>query len=218
MAPPIPGLRAPAPVHRRTVVDVLLGVLAVLSLAALTVGVPVGLALFVGLPAPHSLSLSVLTSRLDLTTILKILSLIVWLAWIQLVWCVLAEIRAAVRNVGVPGRVPLAGATQSLAHRLVTAALLLFSATAALSPALAHSAAPPRPVHSISVQARPPVHQVPDGPAHSEANGAAYSEATGAAHSEATGAAQGQRQDTVTPARSEQRSQAVAAAPAAGHQ
>src|SRR5215471_11712033 len=159
MAPPIPGLRAPAPVHRRTVVDVLLGVLAVLSLAALTVGVPVGLALFVGLPAPHSLSLSVLTSRLDLTTILKILSLIVWLAWIQLVWCVLAEIRAAVRNVGVPGRVPLAGPTQSLAHRLVTAALLLFSATAALSPALAHSAAPgagARPAHSVSVQARPP--------------------------------------------------------------
>src|SRR5215469_623193 len=172
MAPPIPGLRAPAPVHRRTVVDVLLGVLAVLSLAALTVGVPVGLALFVGLPAPHSLSLSVLTSRLDLTTILKILSLIVWLAWIQLVWCVLAEIRAAVRNVGVPGRVPLAGATQSLAHRLVTAALLLFSATAALSPALAHSAAPPRPVHSISVQARPhgaPAPQVVHDEAHTVA-------------------------------------------------
>src|SRR5215468_10000816 len=145
MAPPIPGLRAPAPVHRRTVVDVLLGVLAVLSLVALTVGVPVGLALFVGLPAPHSLSLSVLTSRLDLTTILKILSLIVWLAWIQLVWCVPAEIRAAVRNVGVPGRVPLAGPSQSLAHRLVTAALLLFSASTALAPAFAHATAQARP-------------------------------------------------------------------------
>jgi DNA-binding SARP family transcriptional activator len=151
VAPPIPGLRQQAPVHRRTGGDIALGVIAVLALAALTVGIPLGLAMFVGLPAPHSLSLSTFTSQVDLTTILKLLSVIVWLAWIQLVWCVFAEIRAAVRNVGVPGRVPLAGATQSVAHRLVTAALLLFSATAALSPALAHSAAPPRPAHSISV-------------------------------------------------------------------
>jgi hypothetical protein len=151
VAPPIPGLRPHAPVHRRTGGDVVLGVIAVLALAVLTVGVPIALAMFVGLPARHSLSMSTFTSQVDLTTILKLLSVIVWLAWIQLVWCVFAEIRAAVRNVGVPGRVPLAGATQSLAHRLVTAALLLFSATAALSPALTHTAVPPRPAHSISV-------------------------------------------------------------------
>jgi hypothetical protein len=153
VAPPIPGLRAPAPARQRTVGDVALGALAVLALAALTAGVPLALAIFVGLPAPRSFSASMLTSQLDLTTTLKLLSIIVWLAWIQLVWCVLTEIRAAIRNVGVPGRVPLAGPSQSLAHRLVTAALLLFSATAALSPALAHSPAPPRPAHSISVSA-----------------------------------------------------------------
>ena len=52
----------------------------------------------------------------------------------------MVEIRAAVRNAGVPSRVPLAGGTQALVHRLVTAALLLFAASAALSPAVAHQA------------------------------------------------------------------------------
>ena len=78
-----------------------------------------------------------------------------WLAWLQLVWCVIVEIRAAVRNVGVPTRVPLSGGTQSVAHRLVTAALLLFSAAAALSPAVSH-AAPPRPAYTVSAQAQFP--------------------------------------------------------------
>ena len=156
MAPPIPGLSRPSQARKsaRTPADVAIGVLAVLALAALTVGVPLGLVLAFGLPIPHTLSLSALTTQLDLKSILKILAFVVWLAWIQLVWCVIVEIRAAVRNVGVPGRVPLAGGTQPVARRLVTAALLLFSATAALSPAFAHGAAPPRPAHSISVQAQ----------------------------------------------------------------
>ena len=78
-----------------------------------------------------------------------------WLAWLQLVWCVIVEIRAAVSNAGVPARVPLSGGTQSMAHRLVTAALLLFSATAALSPAVSNVMAP-RPAYSVSAQAQFP--------------------------------------------------------------
>jgi len=89
---------------------------------------------------------------------LRILSVVIWLAWAQLVWCVLVEIKAAVSNVGVPSRVPLAGATQSAAHRLVTAALLLFTAAAALAPAVA-SPGPPRPAPSISAQVTPSVTQ-----------------------------------------------------------
>jgi hypothetical protein len=156
MAPPIPGLsrRAPARKPARTPADVALGVLAVLALAALTAGVPFALVLAFGLPAPHMLSLSALTTQLDLKSVLRILAVVVWLAWIQLVWCVIVEIRAAIRNVGMPGRVPLAGGTQPAVRRLVTAALLLFSVTAALSPAFAHSAAPPRPAHSVSAQAQ----------------------------------------------------------------
>ena len=154
MAPPIPGLRAPARRRGRTPADTAIGLLAVVLLAALTIGVPVALIGLIGAPIPKTMpSMSVLTGQLNAVAILKILSVIVWLAWLQLVWCVIVEIRAAVRNVGVPARVPLSGGTQSVAHRLVTAALLLFSAAAALSPALSH-AAPPRPAFSVSAQAQ----------------------------------------------------------------
>jgi hypothetical protein len=159
MAPPIPGLRQPVRIRRRTPGDVLAGIAAVVLLAALTIGVPIALVTVVGLPLPHGKpALSFFTSQLDITAILRILSVIIWLAWIQLVWCILVEIKAAVSNVGVPGRVPLAGATQSAAHRLVTAALLLFTAAAALTPVISH-AAPPRPAHSVSVQVTPSIQQ-----------------------------------------------------------
>ena len=150
MAPPIPGLRKPVQVPARTPGDVLAGVLAIAALAALLIGVPIALVTVVGLPFPHTApGLSALTHQLDISTILKVLSVVIWLAWLQLVWCVIVEIKAAVRNVGVPSQVPLAGPTQSAAHRLVTAALLLFTASAALSPAFAH-AGTPRAQHSIS--------------------------------------------------------------------
>jgi len=159
MAPPIPGLRTPVQVRRRTPGDVLAGVGAIVLLVALTVGVPIALITVVGLPLPHTVpKLSALTSQLDITAILRILSVIVWLAWIQLVWCVLVEIKAAASRIqghaaGSP-KVPLAGATQSLAHRLVTAALLLFTAAAALTPAVINHG-PPRPAHSVSAQVTP---------------------------------------------------------------
>ena len=150
MAPPIPGLRKPAQVPTRTAGDVLVGILAIIALVALTVGVPIALVTVIGLPWPHAApGLSVLTHQLDIPSILRVLSIVIWLAWLQLVWCVIVEIKAAVRNVGLPSQVPLAGATQSAAHRLVTAALLLFTAGAALSPAFAHSG-PPRPSHTVS--------------------------------------------------------------------
>ncbi len=153
MAPPIPGLRQPAKIPHRTPADVLLGVAAVLALAALTIGVPIALITVVGLPIPHSApKLSALTGQLDITAILEILSVVIWLAWIQLVWCVLAEIGAAVSH-RESHRVPLAGATQSAVHRLVASALLLFTAAAALVPVV--SSGPARPAHSVSAQASP---------------------------------------------------------------
>ena len=171
MAPPIPGgggvwggrppgpARRPPPVRirRRTPGDLAAGIAAVVLLVALTVGVPIALITVVGLPLPHTMpTLSALTSQLDITAILRILSVIIWLAWVQLVWCVLVEIKAAVSHVGVPSRVPLAGATQSAAHRLVTAALLLFTAAAALTPAVTGVGAV-RPAHSVSAQVTPAV-------------------------------------------------------------
>src|SRR6266571_7816373 len=155
MAPPIPGLRQPVRIRRRTPGDVLAGIAAIILLTALTIGVPIALVTVVGRPLPHTLpKLSALTSQLDITAILRILSVIVWLAWIQLVWCVLVEIKAAVSHTGTRPRVPLSGATQSAAHRLVTAALLLFTAAAALTPAVI-SHGPPRPAPSVSAQLTP---------------------------------------------------------------
>jgi hypothetical protein len=158
MAPPIPGLRPPVQVQQRTASDVVFGVLAVLALVALTIGVPIALISVFGVPIPHHLSTSFLTSQLDVMSVLKVLAVAVWILWIQLVWCVIVEIRAAVRNVGVPDRVPLAGPTQSAAHRLVSAALLLFSATAALAPAISHVSSVPRPAYTAQVR---PVDQAP---------------------------------------------------------
>jgi hypothetical protein len=151
---------------------VLIGLLAVAALVALTAGVPIALVTVVGLPVPHSLpSMSVLTHQLDVFTVLKVLSVLVWLAWLQLVWCVIAEIRAAVRNAGMPSRVPLAGGTQLLVHRLVTAALLLVAATSVLAPALAH--------HAPALPARPAPAAAPATPG---ARAAARPPATSAEH------------------------------------
>src|ERR1700745_2074916 len=127
MAPPIPGPRTPVQVRRRSPGDVLAGVGAIVLLVALTIGVPIALITVVGLPLPHTVpKLSALTSQLDITAILRILSVIVWLACIQLLWCWLVEIKAAASGMhghaAASPKVPLAGATQSLAHRLGAAA------------------------------------------------------------------------------------------------
>src|SRR4029077_19757764 len=117
MAPPIPGLHTPAQIRRRTPADVLAGAGAIVLLVALTVGVPIALITVVGLPLPHTVPrLSALTSQLDITAILRILSVIVWLPGIQVVWCVLVETRAAASGIraraAASPKVPLAGATQ----------------------------------------------------------------------------------------------------------
>jgi hypothetical protein len=144
-----PHRARPAPA-RRTAGDVLAGFGAIVLLLVLTVGVPVALVAVIGLPVPHTKpSLSLLTHRLDVFAILRICSVVVWLAWLQLVFCVMAEVRAAVRNTGMPARVPLAGGMQAAVHRLVTTALLAFTAATALTPALAH-AAPPRVASVVS--------------------------------------------------------------------
>jgi hypothetical protein len=153
MAPP--GRLESSRVPRRPAGDILAGAGAVLILLVLLMGVPAALLTVLGSPIPHAMpALSLLTHRLDILAILKILSVVVWLAWLQLVVCVIAEVRAAVRNTGMPPRVPLAGGIQPAVHRLVTAALLLFSAATALSPAFAHQS-PGLPPAATSTPASP---------------------------------------------------------------
>ncbi len=127
--------------------DVLTGLGAIAVLLVLLIGPPVALITVFGLPIPHTMpSASLLTHRLQAAAVLKACSVVVWLAWLQLVWCVIAEVSAAVRNIGMPRRVPLAGGIQALVHRLVTTALLVSTAAAAapaLAPAAALAATPP---------------------------------------------------------------------------
>jgi hypothetical protein len=121
--------------------DVLTGLGAIVVLLVLVVGPPVALITVFGLPIPRTMpSPSLLTHPLQAAAVLRACSVVVWLAWLQLVWCVIAEASAAVRNVGMPRRVPLAGGLQALVHRLVTTALLVSTAAAA-APALAPAAA-----------------------------------------------------------------------------
>lgn len=141
--------------RRRSAGDVLAGVLALAALAALIIGVPFALLTFFGSPIPDKMpSAETLTQRLDTTALMHVLVLIVWLAWVQLTACVLVEAYAGIRGVGVPARVPLAGGPQALAHRLVLAALLLFTATTAVMPVITGA----RSTH-IQQRVTPPEHR-----------------------------------------------------------
>lgn len=153
MAPPTLRARKPVRVRaRRSAADLFFGLLAMLALTALLAGVPYALVTVVGLPLPQGLPpLSDLTQRLDIAGILRILSAIVWLAWLQLSICVLVEVRAAARGVGLPARVPLSGPSQTLARWLVTAAMLVVSSGTAIAPVFVHGGpVPARPGHVVS--------------------------------------------------------------------
>jgi len=147
--------------RRRTVGDVVFGVAALVALTALVAGVPYALYTRFGSPIPQQLpELGALTQRIGPSTILDILVFLVWLAWLQLVVCVVVEVYAGIRGIGVPARVPLAGGTQGVVHRLVVTALLLFTATTAIMPAFSgrelHQA---RPAYTQSQQYTPPAPQ-----------------------------------------------------------
>ncbi|WP_157430057.1 hypothetical protein [Actinomadura oligospora] len=172
------GQRRPTPPrHRRGVGDVFTGVGALLALAALLIGVPYALLTLFGSPVPdHVPAMSDLTQRIGPSGLITILVALVWLAWLQLAACVVVEVYAGVRGVGVPARVPLAGGTQSLVHRLVVAALLLFTATSAIMPAFSGrelAVKPPVTTTQTEQYHRLPVTAVPDRPAAPAATAAA---------------------------------------------
>ncbi|MFI7460979.1 BTAD domain-containing putative transcriptional regulator [Nonomuraea sp. NPDC049646] len=147
-----PPARIPA---RRTFGDVLAGLAALVALVALVGGVPYALLRFAGPPVTSEmLDLRFFTAEAGPSTIQAVLVLLVWLAWFQLFVCVLVEVYAGVRRVGMPARVPLSGGTQALANKLVGAVLLLFTAGAMIAP-IARMAAPPAapPVTAVAYSA-----------------------------------------------------------------
>ncbi|WP_329522347.1 bacterial transcriptional activator domain-containing protein [Spirillospora sp. NBC_01491] len=150
---PVRGRRGPG--------DVLAGLAAVAALAALLGGVPWALLTFFGSPLPGRLpELGDLTHRVGPGSVLTVLVVLVWLAWLQLALCVVVEVYAGVRGVGVPARVPLAGGTQSLVHRLVVAALLLFTAATVIAPAFSGGGLAQRPAQAQEL-ARPQLQPQP---------------------------------------------------------
>src|SRR6266508_5581769 len=110
--------------------DALRGLLASVLMLAIVVGVPVALLIVVGNPVAgirgRGGDLLSLRSQVEVRFVLYIVVCVVWLAWAQLVTCLLAEFVAGVRGSGLPWRVPFAAAAQQdVARRLVTAVLLL---------------------------------------------------------------------------------------------
>ncbi|MEU0565533.1 BTAD domain-containing putative transcriptional regulator [Nonomuraea sp. NPDC005983] len=167
--PPGGRSRAPRRAHaripaRRTAGDVGAGLAALVVLVALVGGVPYALLTFVGPPlSPELLDLNLLTSHVGPSTIMAVLVLLVWLAWFQLFACVMVEVYAGVRRVGMPARVPFSGGTQALANKLVSAVLLLFTAGAVVVPVARLAAPPPAapPMTAVAFSA-PIVEQVAD--------------------------------------------------------
>ncbi|GAA0387994.1 hypothetical protein Acor_53330 [Acrocarpospora corrugata] len=128
-----------------------IGLAALVALVGLVGGVPFALTRLAGPPVPDGLfDLDVFTSQVGPETIIAVLVLLVWLSWLQLVICVVVEVYAGVRRIGIPARVPLAGGTQALANRLVGAVLVLFTATAVAVPFARVATAPPIQPHLTS--------------------------------------------------------------------
>ncbi|MFI0417898.1 BTAD domain-containing putative transcriptional regulator [Spongiactinospora sp. 9N601] len=129
---------------RRTFGDVIIGLGALLVLVALVGGVPYALLRLTGPPiGPALLDIDLITSQVGPSTLIPILNLILWIVWFRLLICVAVEVYAGIRRIGMPARVPLSGGTQAVANRLVSAALVLFTASAAVIPLVRAQAPPP---------------------------------------------------------------------------
>ena len=117
------------------------GIAALLALAVIEAGIPLGLLRFGALP-DHLPSLAqagtTLTSPDNGSLLLGAICLIGWLAWAAFTLAVLIETLAAVRRRGAP-RIPTLGTLQHLAAGLVASIVLLLPAT---SGALTATAAP----------------------------------------------------------------------------
>ncbi|MFD9463684.1 BTAD domain-containing putative transcriptional regulator [Streptomyces sp. NPDC060027] len=136
---PGPRNRTPQPLprRRRTFGDFVKAFGAFVALLVLLVGVPGALVVSVGWPLPHGAPhWDWLQQEITVGTFIRVLTVIVWFAWAQFTACVLVEVKAALSGVGLPNRVPGAGASQLLARQLVAAVLLVGAAAASFTPGL----------------------------------------------------------------------------------
>ncbi|WP_051681536.1 bacterial transcriptional activator domain-containing protein [Cellulomonas sp. HZM] len=148
------------------------GIGALLALVVLLVGVPVGLVALGGVPhLPTSFpTREQLTGAIGVEQVVTVLVWVVWLAWLQFAVCVAVELRSAVRGIGLPTRVPLAGPSQRAARTLVAAVLLLVTA-AGQANAVTHAVVDHAPAAQVaavasvtpgqSAQEEAPAHAAP---------------------------------------------------------
>jgi len=122
---------------------------AIITLLALTVGVPAALAVVVGDPLPHHLPSAAqlrhdLTSPLADNAIVHVLAVAAWIAWGLLVIGIAREAWTQLRGLPSPRRLPLLGINPAFVHHLVATALLLVptAASAHAAPVAALTRAP----------------------------------------------------------------------------
>ncbi len=180
--------------------DTLRGVASALLLAGIVIGIPAALILVVGNPIPE-IPRDPVGGQVPVEFVLDIIVCIVWLAWAQLVSCLLVELVAGVRGSGLPWRVPFAaGAQQDFARRLVTAVLLL--ATAGHGLQSAHAPAGPAQSAPAAVASVSGAFSQVAGAAVGQADAAARqadAARTAPAGSESAGQLHGARQYVVMP-------------------
>ncbi|MEW6473544.1 MAG: BTAD domain-containing putative transcriptional regulator [Actinomycetota bacterium] len=133
--------------HRR----ILRGVAALAILAALAIGAPVTLARVAGWPLPRSMpGWDALSQPIADEIFVKAIAAICWLAWAQLMVCLVAEVIACLRGRTTP-RLPASQASQRLAGWLVAS----FMALPIQSPLPATAASLPAPVTRSAVAPAP---------------------------------------------------------------
>lgn len=130
-------------------------VLAGLALLALLVGVPVLLWLLTGPPPlPTGVpSREDLTQQIGVDTLLVVLRVVVWLAWLQFAVCTVVEAVSFVRGGGLPRAVPLSGPAQAAARALVGTVLVGASVLGSTGAASAAAELAPSPAETPSAAA-----------------------------------------------------------------
>ena len=132
---PVQAARLPQRKSGSPGADRLKGFVALLAVLAIVGGVPYVLLRFFGTPWPEQMpSRDVLFSELSIETVLGIIAVVIWIAWLHFVICLVAEAVAEIRGHGLSPRIPLGGGSQSLARRLISTVVLIGAAASVSLP------------------------------------------------------------------------------------